>query len=107
MPSPCDGCEGFVEGRFCVVMTFCPAMYMGYSRPNSEATFFSASSMALRFSGFEKSTNGSLVNSETWIFASAVAMADFLLFRQSGNCTARVEFATRWLEVRGPCSVTL
>jgi hypothetical protein len=30
----------------------------------------------LRFSGFEKSMNGSLENSETWIFASAVAMAD-------------------------------
>jgi hypothetical protein len=48
-----------------------------------------------------------LVNSETWIFASAVAMADFLLDRQTGNCTARVEFTTSWLEVRALCSVTL
>src|SRR5580692_1391413 len=75
-------------------MTLWPPMYMGYSRPNSEATFFRASSMALRFSGFEKSMNGSLENSETWIFASAVAMADFLLDRQTRDCTARVEFAT-------------
>src|SRR5271155_1571130 len=95
MPSTCDGCEGFVEGRFCVVMTFCPPMYMGYSRPNSEATFFSASSIALRFSGFEKSTKGSLVNSDIWIFASAVAMAGSLLNRQTKNCTAGAEFATR------------
>src|ERR1700722_2709177 len=77
-------------------MIFSPPMYIGYSRPNSEATFSSASSMALRLSGFEKSTNGSFVNSETWIFASAVAMADSLLDKQTRNCTARVEFATRW-----------
>src|SRR5580692_2923651 len=76
MPSTCEGCEGLVELRFCAVVTFWPPMYIGYSRPNSEATFFSASSMALRFSGFEKSTKGSLVNSERWILASAVATAD-------------------------------
>src|ERR1700676_3100555 len=51
-------------------------MYMGYSRPNSEATFSKAASMALLFSGWEKSTNGSFVNSETCNFASAVAMAE-------------------------------
>src|ERR1700676_3853666 len=48
---------------------------MGYSRPNSDATFFSASSIFLRFSAVEKSTNGSFVNSLNPNFASAVAMA--------------------------------
>src|SRR5580692_639785 len=98
MPRTCAGCEGFVEVRFDVVMTFCPPMYMGYSRPNSEATFFNASSMALRFSGFDKSTKGSFVNSVMWIFASAVAMAGFLLDRQTRDCTARAEFATSWVD---------
>src|SRR5580700_915438 len=81
--------------RFAVVMTFWPPMYIGYSRPNSEATFLSASSMALRFSGFEKSTKGSLVNSERWILASAVATAHFLLEGQTSDCTASAEVATR------------
>src|SRR5580693_9418164 len=76
-------------------MIFSPPMYIGYSRPNSEATFFSASSMALRFSGFEKSTNGSFVNSERWILASAVATAHFLLDRQTTDCTSTVERRTR------------
>src|SRR2546421_9284735 len=49
-------------------------MYMGYSRPNSPATFFSAASIAERFSGLEKSVNGSFTNSETCTFVSAVAM---------------------------------
>src|SRR5208282_1346586 len=95
MPMTCDGCDGLVEVRFSAVMTFWPPMYIGYSRPNSEATFFSASSMALRFSGFEKSMNGSLENSETWIFASAVAMGDLLLNKQTRDCTASTDFATR------------
>src|SRR6266446_323224 len=49
-------------------------MYMRYSRPNSAATFLSASSMRLRFSGREKSMNGSFTNSETCGFVSAVAI---------------------------------
>src|SRR5437016_8818010 len=70
-----NGREGFVEVRFSLVVTFCPLSHMGYSQPNSDFTFFSASSMRERFSGFEKSMNGSLVNSETWTVCSAVAMA--------------------------------
>src|SRR5713101_1525142 len=54
-------------------------MYMGYSRPNSPATFLSASSMRLRFSGREKSRNGSFTNSETCGFVSAVAMSVLLI----------------------------
>src|SRR5580693_7935402 len=95
MPSTCEGCEGLVELRFCAVVTFWPPMYIGYSRPNSEAILFSASSMALRFSGFEKSTKGSLVNSERWILASAVATAYFLLEGQTSDCTASAEGTTR------------
>src|SRR6266436_6326255 len=53
------GCEGFVEVRFSVVVTFFPLSHIGYSRP---------------ISGFVKSINGSLVNSETWTICSAVAM---------------------------------
>src|SRR5882724_9659086 len=52
-------------------------MYIGYSRPNSPATFFNAASIAARFSGFEKSTNGSFVNSVFFNFTSAVAIARF------------------------------
>ena len=59
------GCEGFVDVRFSVVVTFLPLSHIGYSRPNSAFTFFSASCMRVRFSGFVKSINGSLVNSET------------------------------------------
>src|SRR5260370_38194697 len=78
----CKGCEGFVEAFFPVVMTFCPPMYMGYSRPSSPATFFSASSIRLRFSGREKSINGSFTNSETIGFVSAVAMLVLLMSGQ-------------------------
>src|SRR5690349_6027916 len=49
---------------------------MGYSWPNSDFTFFSASSMRLRFSGLEKSMNGSSVNSEMCSFCSAVATVE-------------------------------
>src|ERR1700688_754867 len=102
MPMTCEGCEGLVDVRFSAVITFWPPMYIGYSRPNSEATFFSASSMALRFSGFEKSMNGSLENSETWIFASAVAMADSLLDRQTSNCAGALnsrQGAVAWVDL--------
>src|SRR5260370_41723874 len=78
----CKGCEGFVEAFFSVVMTFWPAMYIGYSRPSSPATFFSASSIRLRFSGREKSINGSFTNSETIGFVSAVAMLVLLMSGQ-------------------------
>ena len=64
-----------------MVMIFLPAIHMGYSRPNSEATFFRASSIFLRLSGFEKSIKGSLVNSGTCSLASAVAIVVFLLNR--------------------------
>src|SRR6267154_2098523 len=70
----CEGCEGFVDVFFSVVITFWPAMYMGYSRPNSAATLASACSMRLRFSGREKSRNGSFTNSENWGLVSAVAI---------------------------------
>src|SRR5260370_15419864 len=49
-------------------------MYMGYSRPNSAATFLSASSMRLGFWGGEKGRNGLFTNSETCGFVSAVAI---------------------------------
>src|SRR6476646_3664503 len=99
-PITCDGCEGLVEVRFSAVITFWPPLYMGYSRPNSEATFFRASSMALRFSGFEESIKGSFVNSETWIFASAVAMAAFLLNKQTSDCTAGTDGLQDGWEIR-------
>src|SRR5260370_13233818 len=73
------GCEGFVDVRFSVVITFFPFSHIGYSRPNSAFTFLSASCMRARFSGFVKSINGSLVNSETWTTCSAVAIAASLL----------------------------
>ncbi len=79
MPIISIGCEGFVEVRFSAVVTFFPLSHIGYSRPNSAFTFFSASCMRERFSGFVKSINGSLVNSETWTICSAVAMAGSLL----------------------------
>src|SRR6266849_1051564 len=75
-----DGREGFVEVRFSDVVTFFPPIHMGYSRPNSEATFFSASSIFWRFSG--------LVKSGKWSLVSAVAMAHFLLDLQTAYCTA-------------------
>src|SRR5436309_1386397 len=81
-PTTSDGREGFVELRLPGVVTFCPPSHIGYSRPNSDFTFFSASSMRLRFSGFEKSINGSLVNSDIGSFCSAVATAGFLLNQQ-------------------------
>ena len=65
MPMISDGREGFVDVRFSVVVTFCPFSHIGYSRPNSAFTFFSASSIRERFSGFVKSIKASLVNSET------------------------------------------
>src|SRR5207253_10928770 len=81
-PTTSDGREGFVELRLPGVVTFCPPSHIGYSRPNSDFTCFSASSMRLRFSGFEKSINGSLVNSDIGSFCSAVATAGFLLNQQ-------------------------
>src|SRR5258708_1513820 len=49
-------------------------MYIGYSRPNSLATFFSAASIPPLFSPFAKSTNGSFVNPGFCNLISAVAM---------------------------------
>src|SRR5580704_15541424 len=91
----CEGCDGFTDVIFAVVTTFWPPMYIGYSLPNSAATFFSAASMAERFSGLEKSMNGSLVNSETWIFVSAVAMASLLVASQTTYSTSPLTDATR------------
>src|SRR5438309_7376966 len=70
----CEGWEGLVEVFFSMVITFCPPMYMGYSRPSSPATFFRASSMRNLFSGREKSMKGSFTNSDTCGLISAVAM---------------------------------
>src|SRR5437899_5526520 len=75
LPTTWLGCEGLIEVIFSGVTIFSPAMYNGYSRPNSPATFFRASSIALRFSGMEKLTNGSFENSPRWIFLSTVTMA--------------------------------
>src|SRR5262249_17490275 len=74
IPTTCDGCDGFVDLIFSAVFTSWPLMYIGYSRPNSLATFLSAASIAARFSAFVKSTKGSLVNSVFCSFASAVAI---------------------------------
>src|SRR5438477_361052 len=82
-----DGREGLVEVRLSVVVTFCPLSHIGYSRPNSDFTFLSASPMRERFSGFVKSIKGSLVNSETWTVCSAVAMAGSLLEVQTAHGT--------------------
>src|SRR5271165_5775410 len=71
----CEGCEGLVDIIFAVVKTFSPPMYMGYSRPNSAATFLSAADMAAWFSGREKSTNGSFAKSPTRRVVSAVAIS--------------------------------
>src|SRR6266702_2615055 len=65
-PMTCEGREGFVEWRLSLVVTFWPPSQMGYSWPNSEATFFSASSMRARFSGLEKSMKGSLVKKQLY-----------------------------------------
>src|SRR5215472_6489616 len=81
-PITSDGREGLLELRLLGVITFCPPSHIGYSRPNSAFTFFSASSMRLRFSGFEKSINGSLANSDMCGFCSAVATVGFLLTQQ-------------------------
>src|SRR5271169_6696908 len=78
-PITSDGREGFVDFLFPAVTTFFPAIHIGYSCPNSAFTFASAASICLRFSAFEKSINGSFVNSGTCNFASAVAMVVFLL----------------------------
>src|SRR5438477_13011569 len=83
-----DGREGLVEVRLSVVVTFCPLSHIGYSRPNSDFTFLSASPMRERFSGFVKSIKGSLVNSETWTVCSAVAMAGSLL-EEIGRASCR------------------
>ena len=74
-PTTCDGCDGFVDFNFSAVLTSCPAMTIGYSRANSEATFFSAACIAARFSAFVKSTNGSFTNSGFCNRVSAVAMS--------------------------------
>src|SRR5258705_10998900 len=70
----CEGWEGLVDVFFSVVITFCPSMYIGYSRPSSAATFLRASSMRVLFSAREKSMKGSFRNSDTCGFVSAVAM---------------------------------
>src|SRR6266403_885035 len=70
----CEGWEGLVDVFFSVVITFCPPMYIGYSRPSSAATFFRASSMRVLFSAREKSMKGSFRNSDTCGLVSAVAM---------------------------------
>src|SRR5215813_3495573 len=82
-PITSEGREGFVELRLSAVVTFLPPSQMGYSRPNSDFTFARASSMRLRFSGLEKSMNGSLVNSDMCSFCSAVAMGNCLLDQQT------------------------
>src|ERR1700719_767893 len=68
------GFDGFADVILSVVMRFCPAITSGYSRPNMDFTWRSASSIALRFSGFEKSVNGSFTNSPRSILV-AVALA--------------------------------
>src|ERR1700686_1103920 len=73
-PITSEGREGFVDFFFPVVTTFCPAIHIGYSCPNSDFTFANAASIRLRFSAFEKSINASFVNSGTCNFASAVAI---------------------------------
>src|SRR5207245_5093295 len=75
MPATWLGSERLIEVTFSGVVIFSPAMYKGYSRPTSPATFFRASFIALRFSGMEKLTNGSFENSPRWIFLSTVTMA--------------------------------
>src|SRR5215471_9762401 len=69
-------------------------MYMGYSRPNSAATVFSAASIAALFSGLEKSTNGSFEKSGFASFTSAVAMiAPCLLPQTFSVAPLRGQFA--------------
>src|SRR5215510_12040952 len=87
-PMTSEGREGLVELRFSGVVTFCPPSHIGYSWPNSDFTFFSASSMRLRFSGLEKSMNGSLVNSDMCSFCSAVATVKSLLNQRRHHSTA-------------------
>src|SRR5215472_9171938 len=84
-PITSEGREGFVELRFSGVVTFLPPSQIGYSWPNSDSTFFNASSIRLRFSGLEKSMNGSLVNSEMCSFCSAVATVEILLDQSQTN----------------------
>src|SRR3979490_3269380 len=69
-----EGLDGLVHVFFAVVVTFCPSMFIGYSRPSSAATFFRASSIRLLFSAREKSMKGSFRNSDTCGLVSAVAI---------------------------------
>src|SRR5277367_7049748 len=95
----CEGREGLVESIFSVVKTFSPPMYIGYSRPNWPATLARASSMDFLFCGCEKSMKGSLVNSGTCSFTSAVAIARFAPEVATLNSTA---FGKRGTTARGP-----
>src|ERR1700720_1897558 len=70
------GFEGFADVILSVVMRFCPAITSGYSRPNMDFTWRNPSSIALRFSGFEKSVNGSFTNSPRSIFVAAALAGD-------------------------------
>src|SRR5882724_1388931 len=112
----CDGWEGLVEVFFSVVITFCPPMYMEYSRPSSAATFFRASSMRTLFSVREKSMKGSFTNSDTCGLVSAVAMVGSpsqclasILLRASGTRQGehrlRVETLQQAEELRGEICV--
>src|SRR5262245_14422633 len=77
MPITCEGCDGLLDLIFSVVFTSWPFIYIGYSRPNSLATFCNAACIAARFSVLLKSTKGSLLNSVLCSFASAVAIIPF------------------------------
>src|ERR1700741_663194 len=103
------GFEGFAEVILSVVMRFWPAITSGYSRPNMDFTWRSASSIALRFSGFEKSVNGSFTNSPRSIFV-AVALAgdgvagvdvDVMVGSPrcvNPNCSVRGEWQQPWTD---------
>src|SRR6185295_18524925 len=84
-PITCFGCDGFVDINFAVVTTAFQPIHNGYSLPSSPATFFSAASIAVRFSAREKSTNGSFVNSLTCTLASAVAITSLLVAGQTSH----------------------
>src|ERR1700723_3236396 len=71
IPITCSGADGFSDLVFSAVYTRSPPMVSGYSRPNAAFTCASASSMALRLAGTEKSMNASFANSPRFIFTAA------------------------------------
>src|SRR5580700_2410484 len=110
------GFEGFVDLILSVVTRFCPAITSGYSRPNMDFTWRSASSIALRFSGLEKSVNGSFTNSPREWMRSAADLVAVLVVAEAvivgsprcvnPNCSVRGEWRQDAEGVKGEARIS-